>query len=201
MLKTILTIELECPSLPSTLSVDGRRVSNNCNVWNESKQTTKSLALRKYDANCECLWRTLRPCDSSSSRFASKIFSFNKDTADKYAASRKFKLIALTNNFGKPKGGIPEEEAKYLGWDQGATPNHLRSRFDDFCDSTEFGMRFGNSPNDEDYCDPLFQETRTTLLPRSLSEEWCEARRCSILGRYWRVRVNMPWRKTRVLKI
>ncbi|KAH8829530.1 hypothetical protein DL96DRAFT_1598511 [Flagelloscypha sp. PMI_526] len=63
------------------------------------------------------------------------------------------------------RGGIPEEEAEYLGWDQGATPDHLRSRFDDFCDSTE------TLPMTKDYCNPLFQETRTTLLPRSLSEE------------------------------
>lgn len=55
-------------------------------------------------------------------------------------AARQHKLIALTNNFAKVD--IPAEELKFLGWrDGGATPNHLRELFDDFCDSSTLGMR------------------------------------------------------------
>ncbi|KAG6832690.1 hypothetical protein H0H92_012262 [Tricholoma furcatifolium] len=55
------------------------------------------------------------------------------------AESGRFKIIALTNNFAKTE--VPAEEAKFLGWDDGATPRHLRSLFDDFCDSSALGMR------------------------------------------------------------
>jgi hypothetical protein len=56
------------------------------------------------------------------------------------AAGRQHKLIALTNNFAKVN--IPAEELEFLGWgDGGATPNHLRELFDDFCDSSTLGMR------------------------------------------------------------
>lgn len=56
------------------------------------------------------------------------------------AAGRQHKLIALTNNFAKVN--IPVKELEFLGWaDGGATPNHLRELFDDFCDSSTLGMR------------------------------------------------------------
>ena len=54
-------------------------------------------------------------------------------------AAGKYKLIALTNNFSKIN--IPQEEMDFLGWSEGATPNHLRELFDDFCDSSTLGMR------------------------------------------------------------
>jgi FMN phosphatase YigB (HAD superfamily) len=46
----------------------------------------------------------------------------------------------LTNNFSKVD--IPPKELEFLGWGDGATPNHLRELFDDFCDSSDLGMRF-----------------------------------------------------------
>ncbi|KAF5330908.1 hypothetical protein D9619_005842 [Psilocybe cf. subviscida] len=54
-------------------------------------------------------------------------------------ATGKYKIIALTNNFAKVD--IPQEELRFLGWEDGATPNHLRGLFDDFCDSSTLGMR------------------------------------------------------------
>jgi len=54
-------------------------------------------------------------------------------------ATGRYKTIALTNNFAKAK--VPPVEAQFLGWDEGATPDHLRSLFDDFCDSSTLGMR------------------------------------------------------------
>ncbi|KAF9483842.1 HAD-like protein [Pholiota conissans] len=54
-------------------------------------------------------------------------------------AAKKYKLIALTNNFSKVD--INREELEFLGWGDGATPNHLRELFDDFCDSSDLGMR------------------------------------------------------------
>jgi len=49
------------------------------------------------------------------------------------------KTIALTNNFGKAE--VSNQEALFLGWEDGPTPNHLRQLFDDFCDSSIYGMR------------------------------------------------------------
>jgi len=49
------------------------------------------------------------------------------------------KIIALTNNFAKVD--VPPSEAQFLGWEGGATPDHLRQLFDDFCDSSALGMR------------------------------------------------------------
>ncbi|KAF5386748.1 hypothetical protein D9615_001649 [Tricholomella constricta] len=54
-------------------------------------------------------------------------------------AAGRYKIIALTNNFAKAE--VSPAEAHFLGWDEGATPDHLRSLFDDFCDSSTLGMR------------------------------------------------------------
>ncbi|KAG6874280.1 hypothetical protein C0995_001505 [Termitomyces sp. Mi166 len=55
------------------------------------------------------------------------------------SSTGRYKIIALTNNFAK--ADVPPEEAKFLGWGDGATPSHLRALFDDFCDSSTLGMR------------------------------------------------------------
>jgi hypothetical protein len=34
-----------------------------------------------------------------------------------------------------------KEEIKWLGWEEGAVSPELRAMFDDFCDSSEQGMR------------------------------------------------------------
>jgi len=54
-------------------------------------------------------------------------------------AAGQHKIIALTNNFGNVD--VPNEEAAFLGWEGGPIPNHLRQLFDDFCDSSNYGMR------------------------------------------------------------
>ncbi|KAJ7632190.1 HAD-like protein [Roridomyces roridus] len=60
-------------------------------------------------------------------------------------ATKRHKIIALTNNFARnsTENPIPQSELEFLGWDQsgGATPRTLRSLFDDFCDSSELGAR------------------------------------------------------------
>ena len=69
----------------------------------------------------------------------------------------RYRIFALTNNFtaicssdatrtsgaaGQPPPGFSlEEEMRFLGWEQGLTPPSLRNLFDDFCDSSVFGMR------------------------------------------------------------
>ena len=60
-------------------------------------------------------------------------------------ASGRYILIALTNNFSR--ADVPLEERRFLGWDDGATPTHLRELFDDFCDSSSHGMRFVAIPS------------------------------------------------------
>ena len=67
------------------------------------------------------------------------------------AAAGKWKIIALTNNFTALDQAspdpfdpthIPDSEFEFLGWGEGgAAPHHLRVLFDDFCDSSAFGMR------------------------------------------------------------
>lgn len=56
-----------------------------------------------------------------------------------HPAAGKHKIIALTNNYAK--ADATPDEAKFLGWEEGATPDTLRGLFDDFCDSSKFGMR------------------------------------------------------------
>lgn len=59
-------------------------------------------------------------------------------------AAGRHKIIALTNNYARPGADsqIPPSELEFLGWDEGgATPQQLRSLFDDFCDSSVMGMR------------------------------------------------------------
>ena len=60
-------------------------------------------------------------------------------------ASGRYKLIALTNSFSTVD--VPFEERRFLGWDDGVTPTHLRELFDDFCDSSSLGMRFVAIPS------------------------------------------------------
>jgi len=58
-------------------------------------------------------------------------------------AAAKHRIIALTNNFARTstEDPIPLSELIFLGWEDGATPNQLRELFDDFCDSSQLGMR------------------------------------------------------------
>lgn len=54
-------------------------------------------------------------------------------------AAGQHKVVALTNNFSRIS--VPVEELAFLGWGDGATPQHLRDLFDDFCDSSTLGKR------------------------------------------------------------
>ena len=66
-------------------------------------------------------------------------------------AAKRWKVLALTNNFSSLNNSpsdpsdpshIPPSEFEFLGWGtEGVTPPHLLSLFDDFCDSSRFGMR------------------------------------------------------------
>ncbi|KAF9532326.1 HAD-like domain-containing protein [Crepidotus variabilis] len=94
---------LECPPLPSELTVDGRELFG-----------AMMRAASRYDQHMRHALLKLR-------------------------IAGQHKLVALTNNFARVD--IPVEEATFLGWDDGPTPNHLRGLFDDFCDSSSLGMR------------------------------------------------------------
>ncbi|ESK92888.1 epoxide [Moniliophthora roreri MCA 2997] len=54
-------------------------------------------------------------------------------------AAGKHKIIALTNNYSH--SSVPPSERTFLGWEEGATTEDLRSLFDDFCDSSALGTR------------------------------------------------------------
>ncbi|ETW85731.1 hypothetical protein HETIRDRAFT_122465 [Heterobasidion irregulare TC 32-1] len=89
-------------------------------------------------------------------------------------AAKRWRLIALTNNFSKTDaslighdvtvfektpGGTLESELKFLGWENGAVPSGLRELFDDFIDSSQVGMR---KPEPEFY---LFACRRNNIRP------------------------------------
>lgn len=66
-----------------------------------------------------------------------------------------------------------KDEIVFLGWQDGAVPAHLRAMFDDFCDSSELGMRYV-VPGDMLFSETLDadgQKTRTRLLPVSVQTE------------------------------
>jgi hypothetical protein len=65
-----------------------------------------------------------------------KTFSLSKG----HLAVGKWRIIALTNNFSS-KDSIPQSELEHLGWQDGPTPRHVRDLFDDFCGSSELGLR------------------------------------------------------------
>jgi len=72
-------------------------------------------------------------------REANQYDPYIKQAIHRIRAAGRYKLIALTNNFSRVD--VPSEERQFLGWDDGATPTHLRELFDDFCDSSSLGMR------------------------------------------------------------
>ncbi|KAG9318280.1 HAD-like protein [Chiua virens] len=61
----------------------------------------------------------------------------------KLRAIGRWRIIALTNNFGghDTSPEIPEAELQFLGWQDGPIPKHLRELFDDFYDSSAVGLR------------------------------------------------------------
>ncbi|KAG8217338.1 HAD-like domain-containing protein [Butyriboletus roseoflavus] len=57
-------------------------------------------------------------------------------------AAGRWRIIALTNNFGAYHGKeIPKAELQFLGWQNGPIPNHLRELFNHFYDSSAVGLR------------------------------------------------------------
>ncbi|THH20369.1 hypothetical protein EW146_g979 [Bondarzewia mesenterica] len=90
------------------------------------------------------------------------------------SAAKRWRLIALTNNFSKSDtslighdaavsekypGITLESELNFLGWEEGAVPQSLRDLFDDFVDSSEVGMR---KPEPEFY---LLACRRNNIMP------------------------------------
>jgi len=71
-------------------------------------------------------------------------------------AAERWRVIALTNNYSKIDasflgldirhsnrypGVTLDSELRFLGWERGPVPPHIRNLFDDFLDSSEVGMR------------------------------------------------------------
>lgn len=111
--------KIECPTLPVMLDIDGRELFGRM-----MRQSTT------YDCHILRAIHRIR-------------------------ASGRWLIIALTNNYskhitdsssstpltaGQPPMGVPDSELRFLGWDDRAK-FHLRALFDDFCDSSELGMR------------------------------------------------------------
>lgn len=111
-----------CPTLPAMLDIDGR----------------------------ELFGRMMRQATTFDDHILRAIHRIR--------ATGKWLIIALTNNFSKqttnhpsesstpltagqqPPMRVPDSELRFLGLEDGAK-FHLRALFDDFCDSSELGMR------------------------------------------------------------
>lgn len=96
-------------------------------------------------------------------------------------AAGQHKIIALTNNYAKGTT-IPESEREFLGWEDGATPKHLRELFDDFYDSSVLGMRFVQSQFKLTKIESCNQKTRTRILSYCVFTQWHQSRTGSVLG-------------------
>lgn len=102
----------------------------------------------KLSCESEVRW----PLDALPFRFIGLSYIF--------LAAERWRVIALTNNYSKIDAtflGIDdrhltrypgvslESELRFLGWESGAVPPPIRELFDDFVDSSEVGMRWGDS--------------------------------------------------------
>ncbi|EKM55529.1 uncharacterized protein PHACADRAFT_256222 [Phanerochaete carnosa HHB-10118-sp] len=111
---------IECPKLPDKLDIDGRE------LFGRIMQRANSLDERVVEAI-----RRIR-------------------------AAGRWRVIALTNNWARSNPAslgegqpVPatyahlnlRDEIAFLGWQDGAVPARVRNMFDDFCDSSELGMR------------------------------------------------------------
>ncbi|KAI0811269.1 HAD-like protein [Irpex lacteus] len=111
---------IECPQLPQSLNIDGRELFG--------------MMMRKSQSYDDRVVEAIR----------------------RIRAAGKWRVIALTNNWATANlealgEGLPvpakysgldlKEEIKWLGWEEGAVSSQLRAMFDDFCDSSEQGMR------------------------------------------------------------
>ncbi|KAF8078102.1 HAD-like domain-containing protein [Lyophyllum atratum] len=116
----------------------GRELSDtvNGNVWYKAYCSRKQLEVPPLPETLNINGRDL----FGSMMRGSKVYDGHISQAiQRIRATGRYKIIALTNNFAK--ADVPPLEAQFLGWDEGATPDHLRSLFDDFCDSSTLGMR------------------------------------------------------------
>ncbi|KAH7929780.1 HAD-like protein [Leucogyrophana mollusca] len=120
-----------CPDLPETLKVDGRDLFG--------RMMRQGM---HYDKNILLAIQRIR-------------------------SAGNWLIIALTNNFAKhvssfalSSTGISDSELRFLGWQDGPTPPQLRALFDDFCDSSQLGMR---KPEPEFY---LLACERNGISPR-----------------------------------
>ncbi|KAF8479183.1 HAD-like protein [Russula ochroleuca] len=111
---------IACPELPQKLVIDGRE------LFGRMMRTSQTLDKYVYEA-------ILR-----------------------IRAVERWRVIALTNNYSKIDasflgldiryskrypGVTLDSELRFLGWERGPVPPHIRKLFDDFLDSSEVGMR------------------------------------------------------------
>lgn len=118
-------------------------------------------------------------------------------------ASARWRVIALTNNWARSDPAslgegqpVPakyahrrlSDELVFLGWQDGAVPARLREMFDDFCDSSELGMRsvvpeFVAAASDLLTTHVAWQEARTRVLSSGVSAEQHQTCRSGVPGR------------------
>jgi len=108
----------------------------NGNIWYEAYCHRKGFECPELPQSLTVNGRELF---GAMMRVANQYDPHIKQAIHRIRASGRYRLIALTNNFSTVD--VPLEERRFLGWDDGVTPTHLRELFDDFCDSSSLGMR------------------------------------------------------------
>lgn len=141
---------MQLPFFSETISLNFENVHHYPTVWLSTDVksvsfdfplTSRLMSTKVIRCNGTYGWPVRPPhseCNSTVERCDSRSTAF-EDYSYHGKAVGEHKIIALTNNFGKVE--VSSDEAAFLGWNDGAIPNHLRQLFDDFCDSSAYGMR------------------------------------------------------------
>ncbi|KAH6918734.1 HAD-like domain-containing protein [Coprinopsis sp. MPI-PUGE-AT-0042] len=127
--------EMDIPTFYSSFSRDLSNVELG-NKWYKAYCQRKNIACPKLPEQLEVDGRELF---GAMMRTSQSYDPHVREAIYRIRADGRLKVIALTNNFARID--LPQAERDFLGWSEGATPNHLLQLFDDFCDSSALGMR------------------------------------------------------------
>jgi hypothetical protein len=152
----------ECPKLPEQLHIDGREVGSCVCVLlttypaHGSCRQLFGRMMQEAGAFDERMVEAIRRIRGTHARLLSPCCAPLTTDQCGRVATGKWRVIALTNNWsrsdlvslgeGQPVPAVYahltlRDEIAFLGWEDGAVPSRLRAMFDDFCDSSEQGMR------------------------------------------------------------
>ncbi|KIK63622.1 hypothetical protein GYMLUDRAFT_221822 [Collybiopsis luxurians FD-317 M1] len=111
----------------------------NGNIWYQAYCERKGVSCPRLPEDLHVNGRKLF---GMMMRESSEYDPHIREAIRRIRAAGNHRIIALTNNFSRtPTTPIPPSELEFLGWQDGAVSNKLKSLFDDFCDSSALGTR------------------------------------------------------------